>query len=268
MIAITRRSRDYALLVASLLFLSLSHAKADTVLVSPSQDAVLVEHPAGELADGSGGNLRVGRTGQGQNSLRRALLSFDVARALPEGAVVTSVRLRMTLAPNSNPETEIRVHRLLADWSEGNSAAPDQGGGGVPAQDGDATWIHRTRPDVDWTSPGGDFDAAIQSATMVDGAGEYAWASTAMADDVQSWAEMPSGNFGWILIGDESQPQTAKRFASRENPDVNLRPVLEIEFAPPPKVPALSSWGVAILALIFLVISSVLLRQRSTVNGA
>ena len=47
------------------------------------------------------------------------------------------------------------------------------------------------------------------------------------------WLKHPEKNFGWILIGDETEPQTAKTFASRENPDETLRPLLEVEYSLP-----------------------------------
>ena len=38
------------------------------------------------------------------------------------------------------------------------------------------------------------------------------------------------GAIGWILLGDESVPQTAKRFSSRENINPALRPMLEVTY--------------------------------------
>jgi hypothetical protein len=51
-----------------------------------------------------------------------------------------------------------------------------------------------------------------------------------MVHDVRLWNQAPGVNHGWIVIGDETMPQTAKSIASRENPDVALRPRLRIEF--------------------------------------
>jgi len=48
--------------------------------------------------------------------------------------------------------------------------------------------------------------------------------------DVRSWLREPGSNFGWILIGDETERMTARAFASRENPEPSLRPLLEIRF--------------------------------------
>jgi hypothetical protein len=51
-----------------------------------------------------------------------------------------------------------------------------------------------------------------------------------LVQDVRLWWSAPERNFGWILIGDETTPQTAKSFASRESPEPALRPVLEVTY--------------------------------------
>ncbi|NIM64181.1 MAG: hypothetical protein GTO30_21775, partial [Acidobacteria bacterium] len=62
----------------------------------------------------------------------------------------------------------------------------------------------------------------------------YAWESTVhLVQDVRLWNRSPSRNFGWFVIGDETTPQNAKRFASRENPDRSARPALEITYRLP-----------------------------------
>ena len=43
------------------------------------------------------------------------------------------------------------------------------------------------------------------------------WSSGQMAADVQSWLDTPSQNYGWTVIGNETQIQTTKRFGTREN---------------------------------------------------
>jgi hypothetical protein len=67
--------------------------------------------------------------------------------------------------------------------------------------------------------------------------GPYSWDSTPeMVADVQSWLDDPATNFGWILVGDESQIMTSKRFDSRENPLVQNRPLLRIVWSGPNSV--------------------------------
>ncbi|HEU5108731.1 MAG TPA: hypothetical protein VFT95_09260, partial [Micromonosporaceae bacterium] len=60
----------------------------------------------------------------------------------------------------------------------------------------------------------------------------------------QSWLDDPATNFGWMLVGDESRPQTAKRFDSREIDDPLLQPALEIVYTPPcvPRPEGLGFW--------------------------
>ena len=55
-----------------------------------------------------------------------------------------------------------------------------------------------------------------------------------MVADVQLWLDNPSQNFGWIVIGDETQIETAKRFATKENTDNGGqdRPSLVVNFTP------------------------------------
>ncbi|MBL8746907.1 MAG: hypothetical protein JNK58_11190, partial [Phycisphaerae bacterium] len=52
--------------------------------------------------------------------------------------------------------------------------------------------------------------------------------------EVQSWVVDPGSNFGWLILGNESAPSTAKRFDSRENDDPAFRPVLTVTFIPAP----------------------------------
>jgi hypothetical protein len=126
----------------------------------------------------------------------------------------------------------VGLHRLLADWGEGASAS--SGGGGVPSAPGDSTWIHRFYDDVFWMRQGGDFDPIPGAVTLVDQFGVYAWGPTPeMAADVQSWLDHPEIAYGWLLAGDEANPQTVKRFDSREHPEAALRPILEVEYVPP-----------------------------------
>jgi hypothetical protein len=53
-----------------------------------------------------------------------------------------------------------------------------------------------------------------------------------MASDVQSWVNTPAGNFGWILIGEETVNQNAKLFGSRESAAM---PTLTLQVSPVPE---------------------------------
>ena len=196
-----------------------------------AKDATLIEDAQGALASGSGPAIFAGRNNAATQSLRRALLRFDVAGAVPSGSAIETVRLRLHLTPSNPGATLMRLFRVTQSWGEGASSSI--GGGGAPSQPGDATWVHRFHDEVFWTHPGGDFDPVARAETSVDQPAFYAWESPAIAADVQSWLDDPAENFGWILFGDETRAQTAKRFDSREIADPLLQPVLEIVYTPP-----------------------------------
>ncbi len=210
--------------------LAASSAAAETIELEPIRDATLIESAEGEWANGSGTALFAGRTSQARDARRRALVEFDVASAVPTGAWIVRAELVLQLTPSNPLPAEVQLHRATAPWSEGPSVAG--GGGGAASLPGDATWLHSSYPDGFWSSPGGDFEREPSASRLVSEAGSYRWASTLrVVEDVQTWLDEPSDNFGWIVIGDEGSPTTSKRFASREETDdPSLRPRLVIEF--------------------------------------
>ena len=56
-----------------------------------------------------------------------------------------------------------------------------------------------------------------------------------MAADVQSWITSPGTNFGWILLGSESQLNSARRFDTHEHAIEDNRPALTITYTPVPE---------------------------------
>jgi hypothetical protein len=215
-----------------ILLIIAASAHAETVFVEAGRDATLIEDPDGGLANGAGPVFFVGRTNQRQNSVRRGLIHFDVAGAVPERAVVESARLILFLSPSNPNPTAIGLHRLLAEWGEGPSVA--SGGGGDFSAVGDTTWIHTFFDDEFWTRPGGHFVARASSVQEVAASDFYIWEGTRkMIADVRFWLLAPQRNFGWILISDETTAQNAKSFASREDPDPAFRPVLEVTYRLP-----------------------------------
>jgi hypothetical protein len=193
----------------------------------------LIESASGAFSNGAGPAFFVGHTSQTTNGRRRGLVRFDVASALPPGAIVTAVELRLELTQSTHPEPiEIGLHRVLTAWGEGASVA--SGGGGAPSTPGDATWIHTEYPDAFWDDPGGDFVAAQSSVQVVAGAGLVTWPSTpGVVADVQAWLDDASGNHGWLLLGGEEARETSKRFASREAEEPEAPPRLVVEYVPP-----------------------------------
>ncbi len=186
-------------------------------------------------------------TGQNNNGLnRRALISFDIASAAPPGSIITSATLRLylsqTITVPSFTVTDTSLHRVLRDWGEGSSNAVLEEGVGANAQPGDATWLHTFFSDETWSTPGGDFEASASATNTVgDKFLFYQWTGAGLVDDAQNWLDNPEGNFGWILVGDESMVQTAKRFDSLSSFETDIatgfstRPLLTLEFTPIPE---------------------------------
>lgn len=218
--------------MASLVLGCLDPVQAASITLQTSRDVTLYDSPSGQIANGSGLQLFVGRTNQRAGAdLRRAALYFDVAGALPAGAVVQSVSLRLRMYKGTTGAQTTTLHRILSDWGEGASSVPLGGrpGQGTLPQTGDATWIHRFYPDTFWAQPGGDFSPSPSAEAPVLGISFSTWNSTPqLVSDVQSWLDSPSMNFGWMVIGNETASRTAKSFTSRLH--VSLHPQLTVEY--------------------------------------
>ena len=223
---------------------------AETVTLKPIQDNTLYESPAGTLSNGVGELLFAGRTGQPLNFRRRALIAFDIAGSLPVGSTVHSVTLVLKALQSASTSTTIALHRLTNHWGEGTSDSGIHGGSGAPATTGDATWIHTVFNTSFWSTPGGDFIPTPSAGATAASMGPVTWTgSQDLMDDVQQWLDVPSANFGWILIGDETTPRTAVLLGSRENGTPENRPRLVVEFTRVSSVPTVSQWGLVILSL-------------------
>jgi spore coat protein A len=222
-----------ALLAAALASCILgSVSEAATVTIPAERDNTLYESATGTLSNGSGEYIFAGKTDQGR--IRRAVIRFDIAGNVPAGSTINSVTLRLNLSrTRQNTQRNTSLHRVLSDWGEGGSNADQNEGQGAPADTGDCTWLHRFRyPDLLWSNPGGDYAATASATSAVGGNASYSWSSAGMVADVQGWLDSPGTSYGWLILGDESASQTAKRFDSSENGTVSRRPSLTIDYTP------------------------------------
>lgn len=222
------------LVVAATLFGVAARAQSfpPAFTLQADRDATLYESATGNLANGSGGAIFVGLTGQ--PAKRRALVRFDVAGNIPAGSKILGVGLRAISTQSSTPAPlATTLHRVLADWSEGASVAPGNGGGGGQALLGDATWLHRSYPSTLWSMAGGDFAATPSGALALvqSGLSQSGGYNPGLIADVQSWLDSPATNFGWLIKSDESAPSTATRVESRESLGGGVE--LTLTFLPP-----------------------------------
>ena len=152
-------------------------ADAETAFIEAVADATLIQHPDGALANGSGPVFFVGRSNQRENSVRRSVLRFDVASALPARARIEDVRLTLYMTPSNAAPRMLRLHRLLSAWSEGDSYAT--GGGGATSSAGDATWVHTLYDELRWRHAGRDFVSRVSAVRRVAEVGPYTWGGNA-----------------------------------------------------------------------------------------
>jgi hypothetical protein len=208
-----------------------SLAIAQLANINPIKDNTLYQYDPveGDVSNALGNHFFAGATGTAE--LRRGVLAFDIAGNVPAGSTILGVTLSLNMSrtPTGTART-VELHKLLADWGEGTSVAPGEEGEGAPATTNDATWRHRFYSAIFWTTQGGDFSATVSANQSVGSVGVYTWSSSQMRADVQSWLDDPASNFGWLVLGDESEIATAKRFDTRESAGP---PVLTIQFRPP-----------------------------------
>ncbi|MCH8027286.1 MAG: DNRLRE domain-containing protein [candidate division Zixibacteria bacterium] len=205
------------------------------VQLGAAKDNTLYESATGALSNGLGEHFFAGRTGLADSKLRRGLIAFNISGNIPSGATIQSVVLKLSMNRTISGNQTVSLHKLTADWGEGTSDAPGGEGQGAAATTNDATWLHRFYISTFWTSAGGDFNSSASASITVGGIAFYNFGSTSqMVADVQEWLDNPGINYGWILIGNESDTTTAKRFASRNNVDEASWPELSVTYLPPP----------------------------------
>lgn len=207
-------------------------AAADVVAIGASKDNTLYEDAGGLLSNGLGPTFFAGRTSTGE--IRRGLLAFDIAAAVPAGSTITGVRLNLHMSGNQVTAVDFGLHRVLAAWGEGTSNAGSPGGSGASSTLGDATWVHTFFNTSFWSTPGGDFVGAASATASIAGVGAYSWSSVEMASEVQAWLDTPAANYGWAVVGGEQTASSAKRFDSRQSTTAAFRPVLEVTYTPVP----------------------------------
>jgi hypothetical protein len=225
--------KQLPLCAALVLSLASPSLRADVVSLEPVRDATIYNDGVGNRSDGTSSGMYVGRAGINTTwPVRRGLLAFDVASAVPAGSTITAVKVQLFMSKTTSTNKVVDLHRLTTGWNEGPSFGLS--GNGAAAQVGDSTWLHTFWNNQFWTTPGGDFIAAPSaSATVGNVAMYYTWSSTAaLVGDVQGWVNSPATNFGWIVRGPESGSVSAKKFETRESLP-QFKPILEITFTPP-----------------------------------
>ena len=145
------------------------------------------------------------------NAQSRLLLRFDLS-GIPSGATIQSAVLELFYQSSRVTSSEtLRLHRITRSWTEMGT-----------------TW--RTYDGVgNWTSQGGDFDAAIVASATLDGTVNV-WKAWTVTSLVQSWVQGTFVNNGMLLESALLSGNNERRFVSSENASTTLRPKLTITY--------------------------------------
>lgn len=221
---------------AAAVVFSCALVSADQVTVPASADNTMFEESP-DISNGAGDYFFCGQTNSTSN-LRRGLVRFDVAGAVPAGSTIDSVELVLYMSRAKANNDPVSLHLGLADWGEGTSDGSGEEGQGAPATQDDATWAYTfynassPASSPTWATPGGEFHPVASATVLVKQDAFYSWTTPLMTNDVQMWLDFPTSNFGWTLLGDETTTATAARFNSRTSTDLARRPQLVINFTP------------------------------------
>lgn len=260
-----RHCRFWFLAVFGMLLLA-APAAAEIITLGASRDNTLIQVPTAgspQFSNGRGPTLFVGRNNGADGTFRRrGLIFFDVAGLIPEGSIITSVSLTLQVTNPGIGADVVQLRRLVSDWGEGGSIGG--GGQGAPAQPPDATWFYNRFDTGFWSTPGGDFAGAASASTLVSGLGLHTWTTTPMlVADVQGWLDNPAANFGWLMLGEESDARNVHGFATREAAGA-AGPQLTIEYTA--AIPEPGSAGLLAVGVICVV--GYARSRRRTLNAA
>jgi hypothetical protein len=218
-------------------------ATADLVSLQSNRIGTLYETNGAPLANGLGEYLFAGVTNQ--NFRRRGLLDFDLSPLSGQSIEILSVTLRLHMSQTGAGPESIGLHRVLSDWGVGSTDASGGEGGGGPATPGSATWTHAFWDVTPWQTAGGDFAALASASSIVDGVGSYDWTGSELISDLEGMLAGEVGEFGWILLGNESAVGTTKRFDSMFIDNAEFRPELVVEYTAVPAPGVLALFGLA-----------------------
>ncbi len=168
----------------------------------------------------------------------RSLLSFDVSAAVPPTAVVDSATLQLQALGFYGGGGPLTLYRVtpgaLGPWSEGDAnAAGNELVGTQTLLEWGAGWQHRRRPDVPWSTPGGDYDPnAWLVTTSLVAPGPVSLSSSALRQVVETMVTTEIDEDGFLLEGPNTalSDTSAIQLASRENPNAAHRPRLVVDY--------------------------------------
>jgi hypothetical protein len=205
-------------------------ARAATRALTPSDDTFI---NAGNPGNNNGASLSFFTGTDGRDGVMRALLRFAMPSALQGRVTVTGVQLVLTIdalgdgtAGTGATET---LRAVLQPWVQGNgfgnTVMAFTVGQACSGTIFGATWNQANcATGTIWSTAGATVASTVSAQASTVGVpigGPVTWdsaANPALLQDVQSWIDNPTGNFGWRMSSStEGNGTQAQRFFSTES---------------------------------------------------
>ncbi|MEZ4282691.1 MAG: hypothetical protein R3F21_24095 [Myxococcota bacterium] len=204
-----------------------------SVSLSASKDTVLYADVT-TASNGAGAFLWAGQeVAQGgipplvftTRSPRNSLIAFDVADAVPPVALIDDVDLHLDVTGLVGGGGAFSILRTagsaLGTWSEGSANAAGTEFEGAVSPTPAADWSYRTRPDLAWSTPGGDVTGPVLSSATINTVGPRVFSTPNLIAAIQDMVTTGDDDDGFLLRGPGtafSSVSTAIQIASSENP--------------------------------------------------
>jgi len=206
-----------------------SVSNAATITLSAVADTCIRANSTGN-GWGAYTDIWVGAAGKASNFQRRGLFKFDLS-SIPAGSVITAGTLQLTVIDSHDQSVNYNIFRSLKDWTEGTGSSKS----GSSTTTG-ATWADAKKGTLAWATAGGgsgtDYNAAASATTAISTVGTYSWTGTNLVNDLTTWYNNPTQNYGWFLISgsETANAGNTKHFASRNNATAADQPKLVVTY--------------------------------------
>ena len=203
------------------------------VSLTPAKDNSLIEYQYPQYSGGASQYIFVGLEHFSLTPMR-GLVDFNVAGSIPAGSTINSVSLTVTMELTNSTTTvtpTVGLHDVSQNWGQGTGVPQYFMPPFAPTTTNDATWTNTFYPNQMWKTPGGDFSSTVSGTAVfgADGTTSTFSSTSQMVADVQSWLNNPSTNYGWLMLGDETQ-NSGKMIGSMHSSNP---PTLTIDYTPP-----------------------------------
>ncbi|MCU1385816.1 MAG: hypothetical protein JWL71_4513 [Acidobacteria bacterium] len=209
--------------VAVVGFSSLASAQTTVTLNQPTVHVVGATIRGGSYANTNEQWTLETRSADNVEYNRRALLKFDTETAIPQGAVVTSAQLVVTVQNGSGDATRtIGAYQTSLSWTEN-----------------EVTWNNRRSGDR-WPTAGGDYGTKLDDAVVSNVPGSKATFDVTALVKAAVAGDLGSSRYTRIALIDldESTSDSWRAYVESNDPNVSARPVLKVTYGsttPTPK---------------------------------